>query len=319
MKKTSLFWGLLTFMVLFSCTESNKKNRIVIGVNQYTSHPLLNEVYRGFSETIKQDSSFFINFKNANGDNSTLNLINNQFVHENVAVIVALGTPVAQSAVEKTKGSKIPVVFGGITDPVGAGLADNLLKPGGNKTGTTDMWPFEKQVLLVKELFPNAKKVGIVVNSGESNSVTGVVLMKKYFLKYNLSFKEVEAARANDVNMAASILAKDCDVIMVTPSNTVISGIAGLIKAANDANIPLIGGDKSTVAMGAIATYCFDYYDIGVATAKMTIKVLKEHKNAGEYSIEQPEKTILYANKMKLQHFNIVLPDTSLVSFTDLN
>ncbi len=72
-------------------------------------------------------------------------------------LILAISTPSAQSALQSTK--EIPILFTAVTDPVSAGLLDNINSPEGNITGTTDMVPVEKQLELGgKTIFQGAKK-----------------------------------------------------------------------------------------------------------------------------------------------------------------
>jgi putative ABC transport system substrate-binding protein len=301
-----------SFFLLISCKNTDKETQVHyhIGVNQYTSHSILNEVYKGFKETIETDSLFIIDFQNSNADVSTMNLINEQFIAKKMDLIVALGTPVAQSIIEKTKNTQIPVVFGAITDPVGAGLAETLEMPGGNKTGSTNMWPFEAQVRLIRQLFPNAKSVGAVVNNSEKNCTSGMEIMKPLLLKYGFKYAEVQASNSNEVMIAALSIAKQSDILIISPSNTVVSGISGLIKAAEQYNKPIMGGDKISVQKGSVATFCYEDYDIGVATANIVFKILRDKQKPGELPIAKPNKTYLFINEDQVVKYNIILPDS---------
>ena len=67
-----------------------------------------------------------------------------------------------------TKGK--PILFTAVTDPVSAKLVKSMDNVGGNVTGTSDMSPINKQVELLKKVFPNTKKVGIMYTTSERNS-----------------------------------------------------------------------------------------------------------------------------------------------------
>ena len=79
-----------------------------------------------------------IDYKNAQADTSMINSICRQFVDDKVDMIVAIATPAAQGAATAVADTDIPVVFSAVTDPVAASLVENLEKPEGNISGTSD-------------------------------------------------------------------------------------------------------------------------------------------------------------------------------------
>ncbi len=159
----------LILCIALSLTSMNCEKeapKYVIGINQFMQHPLLDDVSRGIIEEladngISENKGSKIILKNANGDLSVAVQINKQFVDQKVDIIVPLGTPSAQSAYQLTE--RIPIIFGAITDPLKAGIVESLESPGRNITGTTDRWPYDKQVSLIRELVPDAQKVGIIL------------------------------------------------------------------------------------------------------------------------------------------------------------
>jgi putative ABC transport system substrate-binding protein len=157
---------------------------IVIGVNQLVTHPLLDAVYRGLTDGLKEGGlgpgdGVRVILKNANGDQNLAYQINRQFVDQGVDMIVPIATAPAQSACKVT--SQIPIVFAAITDPVEAGVAESLERPGANKTGSSDRWPYEQQIGLMRRLVPAAKKAGIVLNPGESNTIASMKLFGRHW------------------------------------------------------------------------------------------------------------------------------------------
>lgn len=85
-----------------------------------------------------------------------------ELVRGKVDVIVTLGTAAAKAAKEATSSIPIVVMVGG--DPVSAGLAASLARPGGNLTGvslmSTEM--ATKRLELLKEIAPRAMRVGVL-------------------------------------------------------------------------------------------------------------------------------------------------------------
>jgi len=271
-----------------------------IGVNQFMQHPLLDQVAKGLKDEltdagISTRHGDTITLKNANGEESVAVQINKQFVDQKVDLIVALGTPSAQSACKTT--TTIPIVFGAITDPVQAGIADSLQRPGGNKTGTSDRWPFEQQVALIKQIVPNAKRVGIVLNPAESNTEASMSYIRPALKQNGLQAVEVPVANTSEVYAAAKSLVGRCDVLLIPGDNTVIAAIDTLVKVARENKIPLLGGTEDLVKKGSIATYASDYYQIGRTTGKIVIQILKEGKQPGTIPVAVAEESVLVVNE----------------------
>ena len=228
-----------TFM-LGGCQDKKQSGAYKIGINQFMQHPLLDQTEKGLLDEltaagISHDKGSVITLKNANGDESIAVQINKQFSDDKVDVIVALGTPSAQSAIKTT--STIPVVFGAITDPVKAGIAVTLAEPGGNKTGTSDRWPFEKQVALIKKIVPNAVKVGIILNPAESNTEASMSYIRPALQKEGLVSVEVPVANTSEVYGAAKSLVGRCDVFLVPGDNTVISAFDQHVAGGEDLEV----------------------------------------------------------------------------------
>jgi len=125
-----------------STTKSNKL--IEIGITQIVEHPALDSARQGFvdalaSKGFKDGENIRIDFQNAQGDIPTAQTIAQNFASNKKDMIFAIATPAAQAAFNATK--DIPILITAVTDPVDAGLAKSLDKPGTNVTGTSDAAP----------------------------------------------------------------------------------------------------------------------------------------------------------------------------------
>ena len=108
-----------------SAAKKQKSKKLKIGIAKIVQHVALDDVERGVMDAIKAagfDASF--DLQNANGDVNTANQIANQFKDEGVNVAVGIATPVALALANTMKDT--PVVFGTVTDPLGAGLVSTL-------------------------------------------------------------------------------------------------------------------------------------------------------------------------------------------------
>ena len=283
-----------------------------IGLNQFMSHPLLDKVAKGLKDELAEagiasDKGSTIIEKNANGEQSVAIQINKQFVQTDVDLIVALGTPAAQSACKET--TTIPIVFGAITDPVQAGIADSVDAPGGNKTGTSDRWPFEKQVELIKQIVPSAEVAGIVLNPAEANTEASMSYTRPALEKAGLQPLEVPVSSTSEVYNAAKSLVGRCDVILITGDNTSIGAIGAIVKVCRQSKLPLIGGTEDLVEQGSIATYAADYYQIGRTTGRMAVEILRDGKDPGTMPVAVAEEAELVVNEEAASVLGAVIPE----------
>lgn len=320
MKHKKQWLSALSVLLLFTifiggCGKKNstEKKIVTIGINQFLQHPVADEVARGildgFSQNkINKENGYNIVVKNANGDNAVATQINKMFVRDNVAVIVPIATPAAQSACHETE--KIPVVFAAITDPVKAGIADSLEHPGKNRTGTSNRWPFERQVSLIQKLIPNAKTVGMILNPAEANTEAALSYVRPALEKAGLKSVEVPVASSSEVYNAAKSLIGRCDVIFILPDNTLQGGFDALMKVAKSNKLPVIGGTGDLVERGSLASYAADHYRLGVATAEIVIDILKNGRDPGTIPVVMDHEAPLMVNEEMAHSLGITIPDT---------
>jgi len=272
------------------------EEKIKIGIVQIIDHPALNNVRDGVIDALLEVYGYIpgenieYDIQSAQGDMPTANTIAQKFVSEKVDLIVSIATPASQAAVNATR--EIPVVFSAVTDPVSAGLVSSLEKPGGNVTGVSDMVPVDRQMYLIKFLFPDAKKVGNLYNAGEVNSVVTNDMAKEACAELGMEILEATVATTADVSMAARSLVGKVDAIYVATDNTVISALDTVAKVCEDNKIPLFLADPTTVSQGALLALGFDYYLHGRQTADLVARIL-QGESPGEIPVE-------FARKLKL-------------------
>ena len=137
-------------------------------------------------------------------------------------MIFAIATPAVQAAYNSTK--DIPIIFTAVTDPVKAEVAKDWKSSGTNVTGTSDKVPVDKQIELLKKLVPNAKTVGVIFNTSETNSVIQVSELKAAAEKQGLAVKEVGVTNVNEINQNLASALGQIDVLYTPTDNTVASG-----------------------------------------------------------------------------------------------
>ena len=286
-----------------------------VAITQIVEHPALDAVRKGVKDVLaeagySEGHGLKWSYESAQGNVATASQIAKKFAGDAPDVIVAIATPSAQTVVASTK--SIPVVFSAVTDPVGAKLVSNHMHPGANVTGVTDMTPIAAHMALVKRVVPTAKRLGVISNPGEANSVTLVNLIEAEAPKVGMSVVVAAATKSGDVLAAARSLVGKVDAIYIPTDNTVISAFEAVVKVGNDASIPVLAGDTDSVKRGAVAAAGFNYYDVGVQTGHMVVSILKGAKPGG-IAVEGVAKTELYVN-LKAAKFQGVTLSDALIS-----
>lgn len=304
----------LLVLILASLAACSTEKVTRIGISQLVEHPALDSACEGFIEALKEagyedGKNIRIDVQNAQGDVVNAQTIARKFADEKVDLILAIATPAAQAAANVTK--DIPILITAVTDPVSAGLAQSLEKPGGNVTGTTDMNPVAEQLELVRDLVPGAKTVGILYNTGEINSKIQVDIAKEAAVELDLTIIEATVTNSSEVSQATQSLMGRVDAIYVPTDNTIVSSIGAVLKVANDNMIPVIGSERGQVDAGALATKGIDYRELGKQTGRIAAEVIKG-KKPQDIPIEGSKVVTLILNKKAAETLGLTIPDEML-------
>jgi putative ABC transport system substrate-binding protein len=291
-----------------------------VSVTSIVEHPALDSVRDGILKSLNnagytQAKGLDWEFQTAQGNTAIAAQIARKFVGDKPDVIVAIATPSAQAVVAATK--SIPVVYSAVTDPVAAQLVGTMGASGSNVTGVSDALVLEKQVELIKKVVPNAKRVGMVYNPGEANSVVVVQRLRELLPQSGMTLVEATAARTVDVGAAARSLIGKVDVIYTNTDNNVVSAYEALVKVGNDAKVPLVASDTDSVKRGAIAALGVNYYDLGLQTGKMVVRILKGEK-PGDIASQTSDKLELFVNPGAAQKQGVTLSEDFIKSATEI-
>lgn len=287
-----------------------------VAVTAIVEHPALDSVRDGVREGLaaagfEEGRNLKWQYQSAQGNTGTAAQIARKFVGDRPDAIVAIATPSAQAVVAATK--DIPVVYSAVTDPVAAKLVPSMAPSGTNVTGTSDRLELDKQIALIRQVVPNAKRVGMVYNPGEANSVVVVNRMRELLPQQGMSLVEAAAPRTVDVGSAARSLVGKVDVFYTSTDNNVVSAYESLVKVGIDAKIPLVAADTDSVARGAVAAYGMDYRALGVQTGKIVARILNGEK-PGAIASETSAKLELHVNPAAAQRQGATLSEALVKS-----
>lgn len=280
-------------------TVSAQDDILNIGILQYVEHDSLDANRDGFIAGLNEagyvdGENINITVLNAAADNSNLQTMAETLANDN-DYIFAIATPAAQSVANVV--TDIPVYFSAVTDPVDARLVESLDQPGGNVTGTTDGGPITEQVDLLLSIVPDAQKIGIIYNSGETNSLGEATKAVEYIESLGKEAVVSTVTSTNDINQAMGALVSEVDAIFTVTDNTIASAMPLVGDLAKEAGLVVVGGSKDMIVENGLATYGLDYYELGKQTAQMLIRQIEENLETADIPVEAAAVLELVVNE----------------------
>lgn len=283
MKKIKRFAALalcaVTALSMCACSGTEKDDKkFTVGICQLVEHDALDAATKGFKEELTKKleaEGYTVEFKeqSAQGDSATCTTIINGYVSQGVDLILANATAPLQSAAAGT--TTIPILGTSVTDYASALDIDNWNgTTGRNISGTSDLAPLTEQAAMIKELFPDAKNVGILYCSAEANSQYQADVIKEELKGLGMECEFYTFVDTNDVATVTTKAAEQSDVIYVPTDNTVASNTGVIDNICRPAGVPIVAGESGICSGCGVATLSIDYYDLGSTTGEMAYEIL---------------------------------------------
>lgn len=270
---------------LASCTQTTNdlqndgKKVYKIGITQFADHPSLDNCREGFIQGLansgyKEGENIEIEFKSAQADMAMATQISQSFVNSGMDLLCGIATPSAQSLYAAAAQKGIPVIFNAVSDPIAAKLAVSETENMAGITGVSDELPVEDQLKLIREMLPDAKKIGILYTTSEANSVSTLETYKQLAPKYGFEIVNRGIGKQAEIPQALDVLLSQVDCISNMTDNTVVAALGVILEKANQKNIPVFGSEEEQVANGCLASAGLDYIQLGIQAGEMAAKVL---------------------------------------------
>ena len=270
--------------------NSQQKAKFKIGVTQFMTHPSLDLVKKGFEDAIKQagiDADY--DEKNANGEVSTATLIANNYKADKKDLVFGIATPSAQQLANNI--TDIPVLFSAVTDPASAKILNS------NVTGTSDKVDNVSQQLdLLLKLNPNVKKIGVLYNPSEQNSLVQIAEIQKRAKEKKLEVVLQGITNFGELAQSTKNLLTQVDALYLPTDNLVVSGMQLITSEAISAKKIVVVSENSSVGIGALFTMGIDYYQLGKRTGQMAVEILNG-KPVSQVPFETSKQLKLYVNE----------------------
>lgn len=295
-------------------TESSETaadgTKYTVGICQLVQHDALDAATQGFKDAIVEalgEDAVTFDEQNAQNDTNTCATIITGFVASEVDLILANATPALQAAQAGT--NTIPVLGTSVTEyGVALGIDDFDGLVGTNISGTSDLAPLDEQAAMIQELFPEAKNVGLLYCSAEANSQYQVDTVKAELEAMGYTCEYYAFSDSNDLATVCQSAADASDVIYIPTDNTAANNTE-LINNICYGKVPVVAGEEGICAGCGVATLSISYYDLGVATGNMAVKILTGESKVEEMPIEYAPQFTKKYNAANAEALGITIPE----------
>jgi putative ABC transport system substrate-binding protein len=244
--------------------------------------------------------------RNASGSKAQIPATVRSVLAEGVDLLVPVTTPMSIESLSQASG-RVPVVFLGVTDPIGAQLVSNLETPT-TCTGVSDNPPMNGVIDLVRELLPNAKSIGIPFDPKDQPGVITADRGGNIAKSHGLEVELRPVTSENDLRAAIRALASHHDAIVIGMDNLMMKNAGIIAETAKDQGKPLFAADDKSAEMGAIAAVGVDYRDVGKLGADISLRVLKERVPVGTIPVAQLSTGKRFFNEKAAAALKIAIP-----------
>ena len=303
----------LSLVMLTAASAALAENKTV-GILQFAEHGSLDNCREGFLQGLAEagyveGENLTIKYYNAQADGGTDAQIAQSLVAYPVDLICAIATPSAQAAFNAVLSAKadIPVIYTAVSAPIEAGLANDDGTPVGLVTGTSDLLPIRNQLAMIRELMPDAKTVGLLYTSSETNSEVQAALYEEMAGEFGFEIVSATVTAGAEVSQAVQALLPQVDCLSMLTDNTVVSYLAVVLNAAEQAGKPVFGSEIEQVALGCAGAEGLDYVALGKQTGEMAARVLNG-ESAESISFETIRDSALYLNTDVLSSLGLEIP-----------
>ena len=290
--------------------NASTEGSYLVGVVQLVQHEALDAATQGFQDALKDKLGDSVTFavQNASGDSANCATIVNGFLSSGVNLSMANATPALQAASAAT--AEIPILGTSVTDYATAlEISDWNGTVGTNVSGTSDLAPLDQQAAMIKELFPDAKKVGLLYCSAEPNSVYQCDVIEGYLTDEGYEVSRFTFTDTNDVTSVTQTACDNSEVIYIPTDNTAANNTEAIANVVLPAGVPVVAGEEGICAGCGVATLSISYYDLGYATGEMAAQILAEGADVSTMPVQFAAAVTKKYNASNAQTLNVTIPE----------
>ena len=277
----------------------------------YINSPDVEEAEQGLRDGLKnagvmEGRDFELKVANAQGDMTSLHGMVESALADHADLLLTISTQALQSAVQRARNT--PIVFTMVANPFAAGVATTETEHLASVTGAYGSNDVDAMMPIIKQVLPNARRVGALYAPTEVNSVYSHELLVKAAkgASYELVSLGINSpSEAPDVTQ--SLCGQQIDLICLPNSNLAGSSFPTIVQSANKAKIPVFGFLGSMVSQGAVVVLTRDYHDMGADSGQIAARVMRGEKPAA-IPLHQSRKNRLLINMAATKAAGLTIP-----------
>ena len=291
---------LFSFLAVNSARDSDV---VKVKVCKVIEHEALNSVVSGMTDYLntQTDKKYEVSVETCQGQMALASQIVAKFVGSNTDVVVTVGTIPSQAAYKFAKNKQAKVVFSSVTNP--GDITSDFINS--NMTGVSNFVDLKPQLELFRKIQPNLQRLGMIYNTGETNSASIIERIKPICEKMKIELVVQGISKISELPQALEKMQRKVDAIFISNDNMALSGMETIVETCARNNIPVYVSDTDQVEKGCIAALGPNQYDIGVQTGKL-VQQIAEGNDVNSLEIQYPDKTELYVNSKSV----LKIPDS---------
>ncbi|MBL0421085.1 ABC transporter substrate-binding protein [Ramlibacter sp. AW1] len=248
-----------------------------IAIALFGPHPTLHQLIDGFkAELSRQGFKPTYDEGHVNFDRSLAPQLLNKLAAGNPDLMLTITTPLTQTAKQALANRKFPIVFGSVTDPVGAKLVPSADKGDTLMTGGSNIPSMDATVTFIKQLMPQVKRLGFIYNPGDDSDLGFLRAMEAAANKHQVELVKVGVDNANDIPARVQSFQGRVDALMVPASSLLIPAAPAIASVANRMKLPTFSPNLTNVAahhfLGAMTV---EYTRLGTTAGKIAADILR--------------------------------------------
>jgi putative tryptophan/tyrosine transport system permease protein len=252
--------------------DDSSQKQIRVALFHFNDQKTILEAKQGVHDELKQSGAIkkfnlLIDDKSAQNEFSIAQSIVQEIVQKKYDYVISLSTPALQFLANGNK--VIPHIFGAVTDPYRMGVAKSSQDHIPNITGVATFQPVARTLALIREVFPSAKRIGIVWNPSEACSEACTMLAREKAKEYGFTLLERTVTSTSEVRDAVnSLINEKIDIFYTAGDNTVNLAILSIVNMLEHNRIPYVTNNPSDIELGVFLGLGADYYEVGKEVAK---------------------------------------------------
>ncbi|MCR9245545.1 MAG: ABC transporter substrate-binding protein [bacterium] len=280
-------------------------------------HPVINAIVDAFRQKVREEMpNAVVTTHHAQGSDAEIRVAVRTALDQNPRVLVPITTPVSIEAARQVRAKAAqdpetpPLVFLGVTDPVGAGLVEAFAAGGEFCTGVSDNPPMDRVVGLAKELLPDLRSMGMLYDPRDQPAVVSAERVRAACKAQGVTLELKKVSSESEIRAATRALCGAVDALVIGMDNLMMKNAGLIARTASPLGKPLFAADSEAVSMGAVAGVGVDYRDVGRLGAELAISITRDGRVPSELPVRQLSTGSLHYNDTALRALGIASPES---------